>query len=627
MNISNTSWKIPERIEQELGLDDLPKEILEILIRRGFTSKSKVEEFICPPELPDPKFHFPELDKALIRIVNAFNNKEIIGICGDYDADGITSTTLLLDVFRNLNINSIGLIPSRDEDGYGLNINIVNQFKSKEVSLIITVDNGVSAYEAIDYAKSLDIDIIITDHHKIGTLNDNIYALIHPETTPKESPYKFNAGVGLAYILAAELAKRFNNEDCLSLSKNLLCIGTIADMAKLKGANRYWLKKYIPELLKTSSFGLKILINKSYLQNNQITSEDISFGIAPRINSVGRISNPELIVKCILEKDKQEASKLAKECEKINKKRKEISNKSVEEAIRIIKNQNNLAFILLAQSHWHHGIIGIIAARVMQKYKRPTAILSKDKNGYFRGSVRSPKYFDVGKALDKCAGLLEKFGGHSCAGGFTIKAENISHLEQKLSNYAEEQQKKLNPINSIEPEVYINISSITKEFISKLNVLEPFGVGNQNPIFWTRGCNVIQIENLFAGRTLITLRQKEQTIKALFWNKDEDFSIPRKVDIAFNIQTKFYTQDKKTDITILKIKPYKEKELFTVGLRKYECYICKDNYLIIENENQEKLSYNLINKEISPKEIKKSIYINHLISTAKSSLGMKSCET
>ena len=625
MNLNEKTWKIPKQLDNRLHFDYLPEEILEILSRRGLKTTKEIDKYLYPEIPPNPYEDFPDLERAINRIISAKVKEESVIICGDYDADGMTSTALLTDVLERLEINVNPLIPSRSDDGYGLNINIIKKIDSLGIKLVITVDNGVSAIDSLNYAHSVGIDVIVTDHHKINTTSKKLYALIHPETCRDESPYRYLAGVGVAYILASELGKRLNNIDCLRIAKDLLCIGTIADMAQLKGVNRYWLKKYMPELINTKSLGLKKLISRCYTKKREMTSEDISFGIAPRINSVGRISNPELVINCLLENNKKKAIELADKCEEINKRRKFITKQAVEEAIAIMSNKNIRPFIVIAQSHWHQGIIGLIAARIMEKYKRPTAILTRDKDGFLRGSVRSPKGFDVSKALESSSTYLEKYGGHSCAGGFTVEAKNLSLLESSLINYADNTLV-AHMLYNIEPDVYIGFDSITTEFTNKLKLLEPFGIGNIKPLFWTRGCKVLEKKVLYGGHRIVTFKQRDILIKGMVWNKNNNGQIPEIVDIAFNIEQNMYSKDNETQITVQGIKPFREKEILKSGNRIYKCYLSNENEMIIENQDDKKLTFNLLNKSIYPKEINNNIYIKNLISAAQSSLGVKNHE-
>ena len=262
-----TKWILPQPINiNEINNCQINYTLQKVLYRRGFNLEYELIDFITPSELPNPESHFTELNKATQRIIKACTSNEKIAICGDYDADGITSTVLLVELFSKLGGNAIPFIPSRKEDGYGLNLKMINDINSKEIKLAITVDNGISAFDAINKANELDIDLIITDHHKITDKNIDIYSLIHPEQTPENSPYKFLAGVGVAYMLAKNICNKLNFNIDQTTAKELFCIGTIADMAPLIGANRKWLKEYLPKINTTENIGIRTILRKLELE-------------------------------------------------------------------------------------------------------------------------------------------------------------------------------------------------------------------------------------------------------------------------------------------------------------------------------------------------------------------------
>ncbi|KGG12439.1 MULTISPECIES: single-stranded-DNA-specific exonuclease RecJ [Prochlorococcus] len=614
------NWQTPTEIESTFTIPyEFPRQIQEVLIRRGISDLEDFKQYIEPAKLPNPNKHFKDLEKATKRIINARQNKEKIAICGDYDADGMTSTALLVDYFRKIDINVTPIIPSRKDDGYGINESIINRINQSNIKLVITVDNGVSASGALLLAKENEIDVIVTDHHIIKEDLPSIFSLIHPSKTPDESPYKFLAGVGLAYLLAESIAQKTSTEYQLGFARDLFCIGTIADMATLKGANRYWLKKWMKHLKNTDSYGLQGLIGKSKLKNKIITSEDIAFQLAPRINSVGRISEPSLILELFLESKKEKADKLATEVEKINKERKLLCKTTANEAIDILEKDNLKlnSFILLAQSHWHQGVIGIVAARIMERYNRPTAILTSDSNGTLRASVRAPKGFNVFEALDKCKLYLEKYGGHAAAGGFTVKAENISNLEKDLNSHAESWLIS-NTKRVIKPDSYIKLCEITKDFCIKIQELEPFGQGNSKPIFWTRGCNVLRNQYLYGGCQKIEIEQGKTIFEAINWNNSLAVNLPKKIDIAFYIDYDKLIEEDKLQITLCGIKEYKNIESFNINNRRYKCSKTNEGGLLIENEKGEELTFT---NRCNYNEIDNS-YIKSLVYTSISILGL-----
>ena len=255
------NWILPKPISEEKKFNcDLNPILQKVLLRRGIDITNKLEEYLTPLELPNPEYHFKELSNATQRIILACEKNEKIAICGDYDADGITSTTLLVELLSMLGAKAEAYIPSRQDEGYGLNTNMVNEINNNNIRLIITVDNGISAFEAIKKTNEYGIDVIITDHHKIPETKLNIFSLIHPERTPSSSPYKYLAGVGIAYLLAKNICKHLNFDINKTTANVLFCIGTVADMAPLQGANRKWLKDSLPLINSTSNKGIKSIL-------------------------------------------------------------------------------------------------------------------------------------------------------------------------------------------------------------------------------------------------------------------------------------------------------------------------------------------------------------------------------
>ena len=313
-------WILPKPInEDEIVNCDLNLILQKVLIRRGIDINNELENYIKPSELPNPEYHFKELANATQRIIQACEKNEMIAICGDYDADGITSTVLLVELLSLLGARTQAYIPSRQDEGYGLNVKMVKDINDNRIKLIITVDNGISAFEAIKKTNEYGIDLIITDHHKIPDNKLNIFALIHPERTPQNSPYKYLAGVGIAYLLANNICKKLKYDINKSTANVFFCIGTVADMAPLKGANRKWLKECLPLINTTSNKGVNSILKRLSIDNVNISSEDIAYKIAPLINAVGRIDDPNLIIDLLTNKSEETIEKLSNKCFEINK--------------------------------------------------------------------------------------------------------------------------------------------------------------------------------------------------------------------------------------------------------------------------------------------------------------------
>ena len=596
MNTNNCNvkrWILPKPInEDEIANINLNITLQKVLIRRGINLNDEFDEYITPSELPNPEDHFNELCKATERIIQACNRKEQIAICGDYDADGITSTVLLVELLSILGARVKPYIPSRQDEGYGLNLNMINQIKNQKIKLIITVDNGISAFDAIKKANEYGMDLIITDHHKIPDSQLDIFSLIHPERAPINSPYKYLAGVGIAYLLAKNICKKLNFDINNTTANVYFCIGTIADMAPLKGANRKWLKECLPKINITSNKGIKSIMRKLSIDKIDITSEDIGYKIAPLINSVGRIGDPKLIIDLFTNESNESVDKLTRVCFAMNKERKRITSLIEQEALKIALIEYGIErkFLVLANKEWHPGIIGIVAARMVDKFNLPTAILGKANNGNYTGSIRSNKRLKVNHALDECDDLLIAHGGHSAAAGFSIKEENIQRLRERLDSIANREFKNVNLINSIKPDAYINLKDINLELYSQLTLIGPFGVMNPAPIFWTRKCKILDIYKLKGNHLKMTLDDGTSKIDAIKWNGSIQLKKNDLIDVAFNIEINTWKKTRSLQLNLIDIKNHKNQIDLQLHDQIYKCQLTDNKNILITNSKGQSFS-------------------------------------
>tara|TARA_B100001250_G_scaffold185687_2_gene159695 strand:- start:5186 stop:7075 length:1890 start_codon:yes stop_codon:yes gene_type:complete len=620
------TWILPEPINNEEIVNCIINYTLQkVLSRRGIDLKNELDDYLNPSELPNPEEHFIELNKATNRIIEACNKNEKIAICGDYDADGITSTVLLVELLSKLGASVIPYIPSRKEDGYGLNLKMINDISSKEIQLVITVDNGISAFDAINRSNKLGIDLIITDHHKIPNNNINIYALIHPERTPEKSPYKYLAGVGIAYILARNICQKINFDINQTTANELFCIGTVADMAPLVGANRTFLKEFLPKIITTQNKGIRSIIKKLSINEMYITADDIGYKIAPLINAVGRISNPKIIIDLLTSSSNSSVSKLTKECFAINKERKRITSQIEKEALDIAMSEyaSNSKFLVLSKRDWHTGIIGIVAARIVDKFNLPAAIISEADNCTFRGSIRSNNLVKVNLALEECKDILIAYGGHSAAAGFSIKEKNIPILKKRLNEIAKREMNNLNLNKSIKPDAYITLKEIDNNFYQQLMLLGPFGIKNTAPIFWTRKCRILDIYYLKGNHVKMKLDDGTAIMNAVQWNSSIILKTKELIDIAFYIELNRWKKINSFQLNILDIKNHKEIIDLKIHNRTYKCQKTDDMKIKVTNSKGDCISYEMLNKS-DYKNNKKQIYAKKILSFAEIALGVAS---
>ena len=528
----------PGALQAAPASDPLPEPLLALLSRRGFNSPEAIAALLDPEAAPAAGRHFPDLAKAVARLKRACSQGEAVAICGDYDADGMTSTALLVGVLQRLGARPIAAIPSRMDDGYGLNAAMVEKLAEQGVALLVTVDNGVSALEALERAKALGVEAILTDHHTIPDPLPPHLALLHPQRTPPGSPYRGLAGVGLAYVLAAALCQSLRHTDGQQIALNLFCIGTIADMAPLVGVNRRWLIDGLPELGRSPLVGLQALQQLAGLDETPLDAQAVGFQIAPRINAVGRLGDPQLVVELLTTEDPSRALALARDCEALNRQRRDLCTAIEAEALALLEadGPQRPAFLLLAQNHWHHGVIGIVAARLVERFGLPAALLAGEGNGRLRASVRAPRGFAVDGALQQCASLLERFGGHPAAGGFTVRAEQVAALHEQLNQLAQTWLQQAGHGTPVEPEALLSFEQINRSFYRQLQRLEPFGIGHPQPVFWSQGCQVATQKLLRGGHLQLELRQGEASLRAMGWRWQGETNLPALLDVAYRLR-------------------------------------------------------------------------------------------
>ena len=511
---------------------NLNKVIGKIIVNRNVIKDEDVRIFINPTrdDFYDP-FLFKEMDIAVERIIKAINNKEKILIYGDYDVDGITSTTVLKKYLLDRGIMVDTYIPNRLHEGYGLNKSAIEKIKEKGIDLIITVDCGISAIDEIEYVKSLGMDIIVTDHHEVGEKLPNAIAVIDAKRKDNTYPFRSLAGVGVVFklIQAISIKLDIKPEEYLKYL-DLVCVGTIADIVPLEGENRTIAKLGLMLIKVTKNLGLRELIKSSGYK--EIDSNTISFGVAPRINASGRMGHEEEALNLFLANNLESALEITKELNDYNTLRQSTEKNIYEEVVQKIE-KNNLDendSIVVGGNNWHHGVIGIVSSKVTDKYYKPSILLSFEDD-IAKGSGRSIPGFDLYESLTKCDDLLEKYGGHAMAVGLTLKKENFEKLKE--SNI-----KELKPIIYIDEE--LKLKDINMDLIKSLSILEPFGESNKVPLFLIKNLKIDSIRALSEGRHLkLTLRDENFVINAIGFDIGflaEEYRIGDKIDIVGTLE-------------------------------------------------------------------------------------------
>ncbi|NES22834.1 MAG: single-stranded-DNA-specific exonuclease RecJ [Symploca sp. SIO3E6] len=546
-------WQIPpaqtelaNQLSQGTGLSPL---LAQVLINRGIETAEQSEVYLHPESqvMPPPMDEFTDLAISVEMLTEAIAEQTKIAICGDYDADGMTSTALLLRALRWFGADVDYAIPSRMQDGYGINRRIVEEFAAEGVGLILTVDNGISAHEAIATAVELGLTVIITDHHDLPPDLPEADAILNPKMLPESSPYRGIAGVGVAYILAVSLGQELDKLQGLTAQLlELFTLGTIADLASLTGINRRWLKRGLRQLPQSQLTGIQALIQMSGVKEDQkaLKPEDIGFKLGPRINAIGRISDPQIVIELLTTTDQGVALEKAMQCEQINQQRQQLCAQIEEDAIAFIE-QSQLPWqeervLVVVQPDWHHGVIGIVASRLVERYGVPVFIgtYEGDEQEHIRGSARGIPEFSVFEALLSCQDLLGKFGGHKAAGGFSLATENLAAFQQTLSDFAHEclQPEHLKPLVVID--TAIDFQQISVKLYQQIDLLHPCGIGNPDPVFWTPNVRIVEQRIVGNGHLKLTVSQGNQAkrIKGIAWRWGEYYPLPTMVDIAYKLR-------------------------------------------------------------------------------------------
>ncbi|MBW4665333.1 MAG: single-stranded-DNA-specific exonuclease RecJ [Chroococcus sp. CMT-3BRIN-NPC107] len=577
-------WQICPSTEKAKSLaqqSQISPIISQILINRGVETLEQVQAFLNPESqiLPSPLEEFPDLALSVELLEKAIATGQKIAICGDYDADGMTSTALLLRSLRWLGAQVDYAIPSRMHEGYGINKRIVEEFKNTGFEVVITVDNGISAYDAISRARELGLIVIVTDHHDVPPQLPPANAILNPKLITESSPYRGVAGVGVAYILAISLAQQLGQiKGLVKPLLELFTLGTIADLAPLTGVNRRWVKRGLQQLPHSQLAGVQALIQvagvKSEIANKlgskpeqTLKPDDIGFRLGPRINAVGRLADPQIVIELLTTDDPKIALERAMQCEQINQTRQQLCEQIETEAIALVEklyasSLHQDRVLAIVQPNWHHGVIGIVASRLLERYGVPVFIgtneaETKDCLGnehQIRGSARGIPEFHVFAALEACKDLLGKFGGHKAAGGFSFPASNLSQVRSRLIAFANQclQIEHLKPLLNIDAQ--LSLDQIDLALYQQMLALNPCGIENPPPVFWTANVQVIEQQIIGKGHIKLTVSDGISKIKAIAWRWRDYFPLPSRIDIAYKLRENTWNGNTTIELELLGVR-------------------------------------------------------------------------
>ena len=547
----NTRWIYRENQISHNIEPNIDRDILNLLYNRNIKDSEEIHNFL---NISLDNIHSPlllkDVDRAVERVLKAKENGEDIWIYGDYDVDGITSTSLCYLALSELGISPKYYIPLRDE-GYGLNKEAMDYIRAQGGKVIITVDCGISAHPEIEYANSLGLDIIVTDHHEINNGNPPAYAVINPKREDNEFPYKYLAGVGTAFMLIYALFDKLGKKEDLYKYLDIVAIGTVADIVPLLEENRIFTKFGMEQLNRSHWLGISMLIKKIFedYQTRKFSTYDIGFIIAPIFNAAGRLEDAKRAVELFIEKDHRVCTEIINELLNNNSERKEIQETILERAIFKIENEKLFenSVLVVAEEGFHHGVIGIVASKILDRYYKPTIIMEiKPEEGIATASCRSIEGFNMIEALNSMKELFVKYGGHAGAAGFSIKIENIDEFSRRINEYAKKNIPESSLIKPVKLDITIPAYKISYDFIDKISLLEPFGFGNPSPLFALNNCEISGLRPIGKEKThtMFNVKKDNLEIKNCVWfNSDDVFSEVASIthaDIAFKLKLETY---------------------------------------------------------------------------------------
>ncbi|KAB2338682.1 single-stranded-DNA-specific exonuclease RecJ [Cytobacillus depressus] len=608
---SKTRWIVrkPDEDKQQLLVQQLNISPLlaTLLVNRGIESIEAAQNFLFDhkQDFHNP-FLFADMDIAVSRIKKAIELQEPILIFGDYDADGVTSTTVMMKVLRELGANVQFYIPNRFTEGYGPNIPAFEYATEIGIKLIITVDTGIAAVNEAKAAAELGLDLIITDHHEPGPELPKALAIIHPKLPNGQYPFHGLAGVGVAFKLAHALYGEVP-EHLLEIA----AIGTIADLVSLKGENRLIVKKGLARLKSTQNVGIKALLKQNKVESSAITEETIGFLIAPRLNAAGRLDSADPAVDLLLTDDIFEAEAIAEEIEQMNKERQAIVSEIAEQAIKEVEDHYPIdenAVLVVGKEGWNAGVIGIVASKLVEKFYRPTIVLSFDKEkGLAKGSARSILGFDLFQNLSQCRDILPHFGGHPMAAGMTLELKNVAELRERLNSAAKEQlsAEDFIPVTSLDGAITLN--DISLPALEEMHMLSPYGMDNPKPKILIEEASIANMRKIGSDQNHLkmTITSGSDSLDGVGFGLGslyEHISPYSKVSLIGELSINEWNNIKKPQIFLQDV-AIKEWQLFDIrGMKRFEQIIelipkSNSTWIVFNEENANKVQ-NFVNGNI-----------------------------
>ncbi|HRY60515.1 MAG TPA: single-stranded-DNA-specific exonuclease RecJ [Patescibacteria group bacterium] len=558
-NLADDKYK-----EQFKGWDDI---VVQMLFNRGIKNKKEAEKFFDPKydEMYDP-FLLKDMDKAVKRTIEALNKNENIVIFGDYDVDGITSTAVVYNILEKLKAKVSFYIPHRMQEGYGLNKKAIDFLKNKKTDLIITVDNGVSNKEEVAYAKKKGIDTVITDHHEVPNVLPNAVAVVNPKRKDSKYPFRDLAGVGVAFKLVCALVAEINKKKkkevispgYLKWYLDLVALGTISDIVPLIDENRIIAHFGLVVLTKTRNVGLKALEKVAGIDFKNSDPYMVGFQIAPRLNAAGRMAHAATALELLLATDEGEAGVLAMKLDKLNHERQDTILHNMDILRKRYSTEKIENIMLLKDEKWTSGIIGLIAGRISEEFSRPVFCMAEEA-GVIKGSVRSSVDLNVVETLRIFEKIFINYGGHRGAGGFSLKSENYELFEMQVLQYGRNKLKEEELVSVLDIEKEIEFKEITQQLFKEIKKFEPFGHGNNEPLFVTYGVKVKEAKKVGkdATHTKLKLTKDGKEFSAILFNHGEmgdQLYYGKDLDIVYKISENEWNGRKSLELKIEDLK-------------------------------------------------------------------------
>ena len=581
--MSRKKW-IVYTLDKELASDiaqeyDIDPFAALLLTSRGITDDEEISRFFSDEAVLSDPFEIKDMDKAVERIKATLSNDELIAVYGDYDADGVTATALLYSFLQSEGYRVIPYIPDRNSEGYGLNKKAIKELYDKGVNLIVTVDNGVSAYDEVLYIKELGMDIVITDHHKVPERLPEAAAVVDPHRPDCPSMFKQWAGVGVAFKLICALSDE-STDSLLSSYSDLVTIGTIGDIVSLTDENRTIVKHGLRAINEGNNLGVDYLKKVAGVDGKSINATTVAFSLVPRINAIGRTGHAAEALKLLIAEDIESAEEKAGLVDSANINRQELEKEIVLEAQKQIEENPemlNNRVLIFSGENWHGGVIGIVAARLTQKYGKPCFVITDDGTEA-KGSARSIEGFSLYDAISSCAELLSHYGGHVLAAGFGMKSENLPLFKAAIEEYAKKVQM---PFPFIELDCKLRPEFINSDILDVIASLEPFGAGNPQPLFGLFGMHLHNITPIGNGKHLrLAFKRGESTLTALLFGTTKDefpYEIGDILDLAVKLERNEYMGQVKVSVYIKEIRMSgTDDEKYLKSIRLYEKIKRKD---------------------------------------------------